>query len=166
MPSIQVFLLFVAAPFMVLAVVVEEHKQSQLALRQSEDKLRLLLDSTGEGIYGVDLEERCTFCNPACLRALGYECVDELLGKHMHGLIHYARADGTSYPVEECRNFRAVGAGEESMLTTSCYGGRMVQASPLNSGRIHSAGGKRLLGLLSRLSTSASANGRKRPSQA
>ena len=111
-PSIQVFLLFVAAPFMVLAVVVEEHKQSQLALRQSEDKLRLLLDSTGEGIYGVDLEERCTFCNPACLRALGYECVDELLGKHMHGLIHYARADGTSYPVEECRNFRAVGAGE------------------------------------------------------
>jgi PAS domain S-box-containing protein len=111
-PSIQVFLLFVAAPFMVLAVVVEEHTQSQLALRQSEDKLRLLLDSTGEGIYGVDLEERCTFCNPACLRALGYEGVDELLGKNMHDLIHYARADGTLYPVEECRNFRAVRAGE------------------------------------------------------
>jgi len=111
-PSIQVFLLFVAAPFMVLAVVVEEHTQSQLALRQSEDKLRLLLDSTGEGIYGIDLEERCTFCNLACLRALGYEGVDELLGKNMHALIHYARADGTLYPVEECRNFRAVIAGE------------------------------------------------------
>jgi PAS domain S-box-containing protein len=111
-PSIQVFLLFVAAPFMVLAVVVEEYTQSQLALRQSEDKLRLLLDSTGEGIYGIDLEERCTFCNPACLRALGYEGVDELLGKKMHELIHYARADGTLYPVEECRNFRAVTAGE------------------------------------------------------
>ena len=111
-PSIQVFVLFVAAPFMVLAVVVEEHTQSQLALRQSEDKLRLLLNSTGEGIYGIDLEERCTFCNPACLRALGYEGVDELLGKNMHHLIHYARADGTLYPVEECRNFRAVRAGE------------------------------------------------------
>jgi PAS domain S-box-containing protein len=111
-PSIQVFLLFVAAPFMVLAVVVEEHKQSQFALRQSEDKLRLLLDSTGEGIYGIDLEERCTFCNPACLRALGYERVDELLGKNMHDLIHYARADGTSFPVEQCQNFRAVQAGE------------------------------------------------------
>jgi PAS domain S-box-containing protein len=97
---------------MVLAVVVEEHTQSQLALRQSEDKLRLLLDSTGEGIYGIDLEERCTFCNPACLRALGYEGVDELLGKNMHDLIHYARADGTLYPVKECRNFRAVRAGE------------------------------------------------------
>ena len=111
-PSIQVFLLFVAAPFMVLAVVVGEHKQSQFALRQSEDKLRLLLDSTGEGIYGIDLEERCTFCNPACLRALGYERVDELLGKNMHDLIHYARADGTSFPVEQCQNFRAVQAGE------------------------------------------------------
>jgi PAS domain S-box-containing protein len=111
-PSIQVFLLFVAAPFMVLAVVVEEHTQSQLALRQSEDKLRLLLDSTGEGIYGVDLEERCTFCNPACIRALGYGGVDELLGKNMHDLIHYARVDGTLYPVEECRNFRAVRAGQ------------------------------------------------------
>jgi PAS domain S-box-containing protein len=111
-PSIQVFLLFVAAPFMVLAVVVEEHKQSQFALRQSEDKLRLLLDSTGEGIYGIDLEERCTFCNPACVRALGYERADDLLGKNMHDLIHYAREDGTLYPVEECRNFRAVRAGE------------------------------------------------------
>jgi PAS domain S-box-containing protein len=111
-PSIQVFLLFVTAPFMVLAVVVEQHKQSQLALRQSEDKLRLLLDSTGEGIYGIDLEERCTFCNPACLRALGYERADELLGKNMHDLIHYARADGTLFPIEECRNFQAVRAGE------------------------------------------------------
>jgi PAS domain S-box-containing protein len=111
-PSIQVFLLFLAAPFMVLAVLVEEHKQSQLALRQSEDKLRLLLDSTGEAIYGIDLEERCTFCNPACVRALGYERVDELLGKNMHDLIHYARADGTLFPVEQCRNLRAVRAGE------------------------------------------------------
>jgi PAS domain S-box-containing protein len=111
-PSIQVFLLFVAAPFMVLAVVVGEHKHSQLALRQSEDKLRLLLDSTGEGIYGVDLEERCTFCNPACLRALAYERADDLLGKNMHDLIHYARADGTLFPVEQCRNFQAVRAGE------------------------------------------------------
>ena len=111
-PSIQVFLLFVAAPFMVLAVVVEEHKQSQSALRQSEDKLRLLLDSTGEGIYGIDLEGRCTFCNPACLRALGYKHADDLLGKNMRDLIHYARADGTEYSVEECRGLRAIQEGE------------------------------------------------------
>ena len=111
-PSLQLFLVFAAVPFMVLAVLVEEHKQSQRALSQSEDKLRLILDSTGEGIYGIDLEERCTFCNPACLRALGYERVDQLLGRNMHDLIHYARADGTLFPAEECRNLRAVRAGD------------------------------------------------------
>ena len=52
---------------------ITERKQAEEALHESEDKLRLILDSTAEAIYGIDLEGRCTFCNPACLRALGYE---------------------------------------------------------------------------------------------
>ncbi len=91
---------------------ITEHKRVEDALRESEDKLRLLLDSTAEAIYGMDLEGRCTFCNPACLRILGYECVDELLGKNMHDLIHHTRADGTFFPVEQCRIFGAFRAGE------------------------------------------------------
>jgi PAS domain S-box-containing protein len=91
---------------------ITERKQAEEALRESEDKLRLLLDSTAEAIYGMDLEGRCTFCNPACLRALGYERVDEVLGKNMHDLIHHTRADGTLFPVEECQVFRAFRTGE------------------------------------------------------
>ena len=91
---------------------VTERKHAEEAKRESEDRLQLLLDSTGEAIYGIDLEGRCTFCNPACLRALGYKRVDELLGKNMHGLIHHTRADGSAFPVEECRIFRAIRAGE------------------------------------------------------
>ncbi len=87
-------------------------KRAEEALRESEDKLRLLLDSTAEAIYGIDLEHRCTFCNPACLRALGYEQVDEMLGKNMHNLIHHSRADGTSFPVEECGVHRVTRTGE------------------------------------------------------
>jgi PAS domain S-box-containing protein len=112
-PSIQIFLLFLAAPFMVLAVVVEEHKQSRRDLRLSEDKLRLILDSAGEGIYGVDLKGCCTFCNPAGLRALGYERSHDLLGKNMHDLIHHTRPDGTLFPIEECRLLRAIQVGDE-----------------------------------------------------
>jgi PAS domain S-box-containing protein len=82
------------------------------ALRESEDKLRLLLDSTAEAIYGVDLEQRCTFCNAACLRILGYQHVDEVLGKNMHNLIHHTRADGTSFPIEECRIHQVTRTGE------------------------------------------------------
>ena len=82
---------------------ITERKRAEEALRESEDKLRLLLDSTGEAIYGIDLEHRCTFCNPACLRTLGYKHVDEVLGKNVHDLIHHHRADGTLFPAEECR---------------------------------------------------------------
>jgi PAS domain S-box-containing protein len=91
---------------------ITERKRAEEALRKSEEKLRLLLDSTAEAIYGMDVEGRCTFCNPACLRALGYESADELVGKNMHHLIHHSREDGTLFPVEECRIFRAVQSGE------------------------------------------------------
>src|SRR5229473_3116367 len=91
---------------------ISERKRAEEALRESEDKLRLLLDSTAEAIYGIDLEHRCTFCNPACLRTLGYEHVDEVLGKNMHNLLHHTRADGTLFPVEECRVHGVTQIGE------------------------------------------------------
>jgi PAS domain-containing protein len=43
---------------------ITRRKQTEEELRESEDKLRLILDSTAEAIYGIDLEHRCTFCNP------------------------------------------------------------------------------------------------------
>jgi PAS domain S-box-containing protein len=91
---------------------VTERKWAEEARRESEDKLRLLLDSTAEAIYGIDLEHRCTFCNPACLSTLGYEQLDEVLGKNMHDLIHHNRADGTVFLVEECRVHRVTRTGE------------------------------------------------------
>jgi PAS domain S-box-containing protein len=90
---------------------IAERKRAEQAQRESEDKLRLLLDSTAEAIYGIDLEYRCTFCNLACLRALGYERIDEVLGKNMHDLMHHTRADGTLFPVEECRVHRVIRTG-------------------------------------------------------
>jgi PAS domain S-box-containing protein len=91
---------------------IAERKRAEQAQRESEDKLRLLLDSTGEAIYGIDLEHRCTFCNLACLRTLGYERIDEVLGKNMHDLMHHTRADGTLFPVEECRVDRVIRTGK------------------------------------------------------
>ncbi len=70
---------------------ITERKRADEALRESEEKLRLILESTTEAIYGSDREARYTFCNPACLRLLGYERVDDLLGKDMHRLMHHTR---------------------------------------------------------------------------
>jgi PAS domain S-box-containing protein len=91
---------------------ITARKQAEQAQRESEEKLRLILESTAEAIYGSDREGRCTFCNPACLRLLGYERVDELLGKDMHHLIHQTRADGTPFPLEECPIFRTTRTGQ------------------------------------------------------
>ena len=86
--------------------------QAEKALHESEERFRLLLDSTGEAIYDLDLEGNCTFCNPACLRLLGYGEVSDLLGKNMHELMHHTRPDGTLYPEEECRISQAFRQGE------------------------------------------------------
>jgi PAS domain S-box-containing protein len=43
--SLQIFLFCTSAPFMVLAVLVEERKIAQLELRESEERLRLSMDS-------------------------------------------------------------------------------------------------------------------------
>jgi len=88
-------------------VDITERKRVETELRESHDLVHLLLDSTGEGIYGVDMEGNCTFANPACARLLGFETVDELLGQHMHNLVHHTRPNGEHYPVEECRIYRA-----------------------------------------------------------
>jgi diguanylate cyclase (GGDEF)-like protein/PAS domain S-box-containing protein len=81
-------------------------------LRDRESKLRLILESTAEAIYGIDLKGRCTFCNPACIRLLGYEHENDLLGKNMHDLIHHSGRDGTMLPQEKCRIFRAFQGGQ------------------------------------------------------
>ncbi|HZU34618.1 MAG TPA: PAS domain S-box protein, partial [Gemmataceae bacterium] len=62
---------------------------------------RLLLESTGEGIYGIDREGNCTFLNHAGARMLGIRA-EEARGKNMHTLAHHSHADGTPYPAREC----------------------------------------------------------------
>jgi PAS domain S-box-containing protein len=68
--------------------------------------LKLLMESTDQGIYGIDRQGRCTFVNPAAAQMLGYH-PDELLGERMHQLVHHTRSDGSPYPEEECPIYRA-----------------------------------------------------------
>jgi two-component system cell cycle sensor histidine kinase/response regulator CckA len=81
----------------------DERERAIQSLRESEERVRLLLDSTAEAIYGIDVQGICTFCNAASLRMLGYNNPSDLLGKQMHWLMHHTRADGKRYPIEECK---------------------------------------------------------------
>jgi len=80
----------------------EQRRQAEEAEAEREKQVRLLLDSTAEAIYGVDLEGICTFVNPACVQMLGYKTEEDLLGKNMHDLIHHTLPDGTHYAKEDC----------------------------------------------------------------
>jgi PAS domain S-box-containing protein len=93
---------------------ITERKRSEQDLRESGEMVRLLLDSTAEAIYGIDMRGNCTLCNRACVKLLGYQETADLLGKNMHALVHYMRADGTPYPVEECHIFQAFRQGKGS----------------------------------------------------
>lgn len=72
------------------------------SLRETEVQMQLLLDSSGEGIFGINNEGSCIFANPMCARLTGYDSTEELLSRNMHGLIHHHHADGSIYPIEKC----------------------------------------------------------------
>ncbi|MDO9326729.1 MAG: PAS domain S-box protein, partial [Methanoregula sp.] len=91
---------------------ITDRIHAEAAIRESEEQIRLLLDSTAEAIYGLDMKGNCTFCNNSCLRLLGYRHPDELLGRNMHWQIHHKHPDGSHFPVEECRIFQAFNKGE------------------------------------------------------
>ena len=86
-------------------------KRETKGFRERVEQLNLLLDSAGEAIYGIDMQGICTYVNASCLRLLGYQRPDELLGKNMHELIHHKHADGSHYPVEACEIYQAQHAG-------------------------------------------------------
>jgi PAS domain S-box-containing protein len=75
--------------------VTEQHEAEE-ALHLLTRQRELILESVGDGIYGIDLDGRVTFINQAAARALGY-IPEELTGRDMHEIIHHAHIDGTPY---------------------------------------------------------------------
>lgn|GEM_PF-1584366 len=80
---------------------VTESKMAEKTIRDSEERSRMILESAGEGIFGIDAKGQMSFVNPAASEMLGFP-VEELLGENVHDLIHHHRPDGSDYPVEEC----------------------------------------------------------------
>jgi PAS domain S-box-containing protein len=74
-------------------------------------RMQLLLESSGQGTYGIDLQGKCTFINRATCEMVGYSS-EEALGRNMHDLVHHHRSDGSPYPVDQCPIYRAFKKGE------------------------------------------------------
>lgn len=77
-----------------------------------ETSLGEILTCVAQPVWVVDHAGVLHFANPAALAALGYERLDDLLGKPSHETIHYKHADGSPFPVEECPMLRPRQTGE------------------------------------------------------
>ncbi|WP_437505680.1 PAS domain S-box protein [Sorangium sp. So ce1099] len=99
-----------------LSTDITRAKVAEEALRESEERMQALLESTEQGIYGLDRAGRCTFANRACVRLLGYRDEAELVGRTMHQLVHHTRASGAPLPESECRICRTRRSGEAAHL--------------------------------------------------
>ncbi len=110
---LQFLMLILSLTGLILGALISERDRTENRLSREEVRIRLLLESVGEAVYGVDVHGNCTFCNPAFLRAIGFPSQQALLGRNVHDLIHHTKADGSIYPWQDCPLRPAFQAGEK-----------------------------------------------------
>ncbi|BAU64637.1 two-component sensor histidine kinase [Stanieria sp. NIES-3757] len=81
-------------------------KQTNVELANLRRQHQLILNSIGEGVYGLDSQGNTTFVNPAAAKMIGWD-IKDLIGKSMHTVLHHSHADNTSYPREQCPIYAA-----------------------------------------------------------
>jgi PAS domain S-box-containing protein len=95
-------------------------EQRTATLVASEARASHILQSSADGLYGVDNEGMITFINPAACAMLGYS-VDEVLGRSAHKLFHHSKPDGSPYVLDECPGHRAVRGGQQVRVGDEVY---------------------------------------------
>ena len=86
-------------------------KAVQDELMQLQKHHELILQSAGEGIYGLDEKGHTTFVNRAAVEMVGYE-LEEMIGKSQHELIHHSKLDGSEYEAVNCPIYAAFSDGQ------------------------------------------------------
>lgn len=69
-------------------------------LNESKKQTEVLLNSMGEGVFGLNRDKVIAFVNPAGEQMLGLKAED-MVGKSIDELFHLARADGTPYDYKD-----------------------------------------------------------------
>ena len=93
-----------------------EHAELAALRRQYQ----LILNSVGEGVYGLDLEGNVTFVNPAAAAMIDWD-IEELIGQSMHRVLHHSHLDGTHYHRESCPIYAALHDGSTHRVTNEVF---------------------------------------------
>jgi len=95
----------------VLELHVHAHTQE---IQKLQRRFESILNSAGEGIYGVDLQGRMTFVNPAAAKITGWK-VEELAGKVEAEIFHHRTARGET-PQPEANSDGANGDAADNIV--------------------------------------------------
>ncbi|GEM_PF-2500278 len=88
-----------------------EKKLAEKKLSDTKEQLQSILESAGEGVYGLDLNGQTTFVNRAAEKMLGYS-FEEMEGKSQHELTHHSRLDGTPIQFEASDIYATLKSGK------------------------------------------------------
>ena len=97
--------------FVAIVRDITDRRRTAENLAHAEERARLLLESAGEGIYGLDLQGNITFVNPATARMLGYDAID-LISKRMHDFVQHSYHDKSEYPYKFSPTYKAITEGD------------------------------------------------------
>ena len=101
-------------------VDISEQVRAEERLRTLIHQSNSILESVGDGIYGLDLAGNVTVLNPAAAQMLGYKAA-ELLGSHLHQVIHHSYPDGSLYPESECPILNTVRTGATVRVSNEVF---------------------------------------------
>ncbi len=102
--------------------ITEEYKNKEklnklnTTLNQERQMLRLILDSTAEGIFGLDNEGNCTFINDSALNLLGYKSNHDVIGRSVYDIIHIEDYDGKTKLGTDCKIFGTLMTRKKSVV--------------------------------------------------
>ena len=123
---------------------ISVREQAQASLERLSRQNELILNSAGEGIYGLNAQGKITFVNPAAARMLGYR-VRELIGsnsdrdlelhsgyilpetrdrsnaKFIHAILNHSQPDGTPYTWEESPIYATLQTGAVQYMTNDIF---------------------------------------------
>ena len=100
--------------------MVESRERVVAELLSSERKLQDITASLGEGVLVIDMEGILTFMNPEAERLLGWR-EQELIGKHLHEIVHFRKSDGSPRPANACPSMMVAETGKRTTVDDDIY---------------------------------------------
>ncbi|MZH02326.1 MAG: PAS domain S-box protein [Nitrospinae bacterium] len=97
-----------------------EKNIAELKLAEANKSRNLILESVGEGIYGLDLNGKATFINPMAEKLTGYS-LEEMKDSPVHSLTHHSKPNGEGYSPDDCPIFKTLESGEVCSITDEVF---------------------------------------------